>query len=91
MIESEKIRALKAEFSRKLSVVKLDELQANQVCLPRKIISTGAGSFCVVLPKVWCTAHSLKGRDEVYIQFDPSGILRICPDKPSQGDAKTIE
>jgi len=90
MIESEKIKALRVEFSRKLSVAELEELQANQVCVPRRIIPVAMGSFGITLPKLWCRAHDLKGRDEVYIQFDPSGILKILPpsNKPSQGDVK---
>ena len=92
-VQSEKIRALRVEFSRKLSLVELDELQANQVCVPRRIIPMGAGSFSITLPKAWCRAHDLKRHDEVLVQFDPSGILKVHPpqNRLSQGDAKTIE
>ena len=43
----------------------------------RRIQITGGSTYIVSLPKKWVTQHDLKARDEVRIEWRPSGSLRL--------------
>ncbi len=43
----------------------------------RKIQLTGGSTYIVSLPKKWVTQHGLKARDELRIEWRPSGSLRL--------------
>ena len=43
----------------------------------RRLQLTGGSTYIVSLPKKWVTRHGLKPRDEVRIEWRPSGSLRL--------------
>ena len=43
----------------------------------RRLQITGGSTYIVSLPKKWVTQHGLKPRDEVRIEWRPSGSLRL--------------
>lgn len=49
----------------------------------RKIQLTGGSTYIVSLPKSWVTQHGLGARDEVRIEWRPSGTLRVIADASS--------
>ena len=49
----------------------------------RKIQLTGGSTYIVSLPKNWITQHGLGARDEVRIEWRPSGTLRVIADASS--------
>ena len=46
----------------------------------RKIQLTGGSTYIVSLPKKWITEHGLEARDQVRIEWRPSGTLRVIAD-----------
>ncbi len=46
----------------------------------RKIQLTGGSTYIVSLPKKWITEHGLGARDQVRIEWRPSGTLRVIAD-----------
>ena len=46
----------------------------------RRIQLTGGSTYIVSLPKSWVTQHGLGARDEVRIEWRPSGTLRVIAD-----------
>ena len=49
----------------------------------RKIQLTGGSTYIVSLPKKWITEHGLEARDQVRIEWRPSGALRVIADASS--------
>ncbi len=49
----------------------------------RRIQLTGGSTYIVSLPKSWVTQHGLGARDEVRIEWRPSGTLRVIADASS--------
>ena len=54
--------------------------RGKQISEVRKIQLTGGSTYIVSLPKKWITEHGLKPRDQVRIEWRPSGTLRIIAD-----------
>ena len=46
----------------------------------RKIQLTGGSTYIVSLPKKWITEHGLDAKDQVRIEWRPSGTLRVIAD-----------
>ena len=46
----------------------------------RKIQLTGGSTYTVSLPKKWITEHGLEAKDEIRIEWRPSGALRVIAD-----------
>ncbi|PDH23717.1 MAG: transcriptional regulator, partial [Marine Group II euryarchaeote MED-G38] len=46
----------------------------------RKIQLTGGSTYIVSLPKKWITEHGLGAKDQVRIEWRPSGTLRVIAD-----------
>ena len=49
----------------------------------RRIQITGGSTYIVSLPKKWVTQHGLNARDEVRIEWRPSGSLRLSAETTS--------
>ena len=49
----------------------------------RKIQLTGGSTYIVSLPKKWVTDHGLSSKDQVRIEWRPSGTLRVIADASS--------
>ena len=46
----------------------------------RKIQLTGGSTYIVSLPKKWVMEHGLNARDQIRIEWRPSGTLRVIPE-----------
>ena len=46
----------------------------------RKIQLTGGSTYTVSLPKKWIIEHGLEARDQIRIEWRPSGALRVIAD-----------
>ena len=46
----------------------------------RRLQMTGGASFIVSLPKRWVIEHGLVAKDQVRVEWRPSGNLRIIPE-----------
>ena len=46
----------------------------------RKIQLTGGSTYTVSLPKKWIIEHGLEAKDEIRIEWRPSGALRVIAD-----------
>ena len=60
--------------------MRLEEGDKSEV---RRIQITGGSTFIVSLPKKWVTQHGLNARDEVRIEWRPSGSLRLSAETTS--------
>jgi phosphate uptake regulator len=49
----------------------------------RRLQLTGGSTYTVSLPKKWVSEHGLKSKDEIRIEWRPSGNLRIIPEVTS--------
>ena len=49
----------------------------------RKLQLTGGSTYIVSLPKKWVTDHGLAAKDQVRVEWRPSGNLRIIPEVTS--------
>ncbi len=49
----------------------------------RKIQLTGGSTYIVSLPKSWVMEHGLNARDQIRIEWRPSGTLRVIPEASS--------
>ena len=57
----------------------------------RRLQITGGSTYIVSLPKRWVTEHGLVAKDEVRIEWRPSGTLRIIPEGSSVRKRREVE
>ena len=57
----------------------------------RKIQLTGGSTYIVSLPKKWIGEHGLVAKDQVRIEWRPSGTLRIVPEVTSLVRKRLVE
>ena len=57
----------------------------------RKIQLTGGSTYIVSLPKKWISEHGLVAKDQVRVEWRPSGTLRIVPEATSLVRRRLIE
>ena len=57
----------------------------------RRIQITGGSTYIVSLPKKWVTEHGLAAKDQVRIEWRPSGNLRVIPEASSIIRRREIE
>ncbi len=57
----------------------------------RRLQLTGGSTYIVSLPKRWVTQHGLVAKDEVRIEWRPSGTLRIIPEGSSVRKRREVE
>lgn len=57
----------------------------------RRIQVTGGSTYIVSLPKRWVTEHGMVAKDEVRIEWRPSGTLRIIPEGSSVRKRREVE
>lgn len=57
----------------------------------RRLQITGGSTYIVSLPKRWVVQHGLVAKDEVRIEWRPSGTLRIIPEGSSVRKRREVE
>ena len=57
----------------------------------RKVQLTGGSTYIVSLPKKWINEHGLVAKDQVRIEWRPSGTLRIIPEATSLVRRRLVE
>tara|TARA_X000001036_G_scaffold369508_1_gene355615 strand:+ start:3958 stop:5001 length:1044 start_codon:yes stop_codon:yes gene_type:complete len=57
----------------------------------RRIQITGGSTYIVSLPKKWVTEHGLAAKDQVRVEWRPSGNLRVIPEASSIIRRREIE
>jgi phosphate uptake regulator len=57
----------------------------------RKVQLTGGSTYIVSLPKKWVNEHGLVAKDQVRIEWRPSGTLRIVPEATSLVRKRVVE
>ena len=57
----------------------------------RKLQLTGGSTYIVSLPKRWVVEHQLSAKDEVRIEWRPSGSLRVSAETTSVRKRRQVE
>ena len=68
--------------------MKIDKQSKSEV---RRLQLTGGSTYIVSLPKKWVSVHGLAAKDQVRIEWRPSGNLRVTPETTSVIRRREVE
>ena len=68
--------------------MKIDKQSKSEV---RRLQLTGGSTYIVSLPKKWVSVHGLAAKDQVRIEWRPSGNLRVTPETTSVVRRREVE